>query len=135
MQLTNKWREQFSKPWIRPMDVMKLISKKADVGFQFKINFLVLFLNLMADCTSMGRCNTSFLSKIKSEDMIPNINWCKYVYEKVRKSKELWRRESESCFYTGPLTYLTLLYVEATKNNKDEVPLLNMQLVLGVWHI
>lgn len=25
MQLTNKWREQFSKPWIRPMDVMKLI--------------------------------------------------------------------------------------------------------------
>ena len=106
--LVKEWRQQFSKPNPRPSDVSRVILESDDFGLMFKVNFLVLFANLMADCNSSGSCNLSFLSKIANEQMLSNIDWCEYLYERLRTSKERWKRDNPECFYSGPLTYLTV---------------------------
>ncbi|KAI3668959.1 hypothetical protein L6452_40176 [Arctium lappa] len=105
--LGKEWRKQFYKSYIRPLDVMRLILQTDDLGFMFKINFMVLFVNLMADCNSLGSCNLGFLSKLKDDDMLSKIDWCIYIYDKLRISKQRWRRDNDLCFYAGPLIYLT----------------------------
>ncbi|KVH92035.1 Peptidase C48, SUMO/Sentrin/Ubl1 [Cynara cardunculus var. scolymus] len=116
--MTTTWRKQFDKKKMRPKDIMKIMQSSRDAGFNFKLNFLVLFVNLMVECNRMGCCNFGFLSRIESEDVIPGIDWCKYIYGKIKTSKSRWRRDSRMCFYAGPLTYLALLYVEATISPK-----------------
>ncbi|KAJ9565459.1 hypothetical protein OSB04_001425 [Centaurea solstitialis] len=120
--IVDEWKSQFDKPKIRPTDVMKLILETDDASFRFKMNFLVLFVNLMAECTPSGICNVNFISKIKNEEMIPRIDWCKFIYNKIKQSKQRWKGENRYCFYAGPLTYITLLYVEATMSPRVVIP-------------
>ncbi|KAJ9556428.1 hypothetical protein OSB04_011042 [Centaurea solstitialis] len=114
LNLVKDWKQQFQKANVRPSDVSRLILKSDSSGFMFKVNFLVLFTSLMMDCYSSGICNFSFLSKIENEQMLSNIDWCEYLYESLRTSKEKWKPNNPECFYSGPLTYLLLLYVNAT---------------------
>ncbi|KAI3747579.1 hypothetical protein L6452_10084 [Arctium lappa] len=86
------------------------VKREDEIDFMFKMNFLVLFENLMADCNSMGSCNLSFIAKLKNELMVTKINWSKYIFDKMKTSKEKWRRDNDMCFYVGPLTYLTDKY-------------------------
>lgn len=112
---------------------MKFILKTNDAGIKFKLNFIVLFVSLMAECTTMGCCNLSVLRKISNENMIPTIDWCKFIYEKIWTSKQRWNRNKNSCFYAGPLTYITLLYVEETICTRDEIP--DKRPALCAWKI
>ncbi|KAJ9537760.1 hypothetical protein OSB04_030493 [Centaurea solstitialis] len=130
---TEQWKAQFDKPKIRPTDVMKQILSTNDSGIMFKMNFLVLFVNLIAECTTNGTCNINFISKIKNEDMIPHIDWCKFIYDKVRQSKQRWNRNNTYCFYAGPLTYITLLYVESTISPTVEVQ--QKKHAISAWNI
>ncbi|KVH88426.1 Zinc finger, RING/FYVE/PHD-type, partial [Cynara cardunculus var. scolymus] len=131
--ITATWRKQFEKKKMRPKDIMKLIQNSGDAGFIFKLNFLVLFVNLMVECNRMGCCNFGFLSRIESEDVIPEIDWCKYIYRKIKTSKSRWRRDSTMCFYAGPLTYLTLLYVDSTISTKVVVD--HKGYAISVWNL
>ncbi|KAI3771973.1 hypothetical protein L6452_03146 [Arctium lappa] len=108
LKLTKEWRRQFQKMNIRPTDIMNLILQSDNTDFMFKMDFLVLFVNLMADCNSMGSCSLSFIAKLKNESMVTKINWSKYIFAKVKTGKEKWRRDNDMCFYSGPLTYLTV---------------------------
>ncbi|KAI3759266.1 hypothetical protein L6452_06955 [Arctium lappa] len=76
----------------------------------------------MAECSGMGCCNVNFLLKIKNTDMIPRINWSRYIYECLKRSKSRWRNDTYDRFYVGPLTFLTLLYVESTVCNIKDIP-------------
>ncbi|KAI3771971.1 hypothetical protein L6452_03144 [Arctium lappa] len=118
---------------IRPTDIMNLILQSDNTDFMFKMNFLVLFVNLMADCNSIGSCSLSFIAKLKNESMVTKINWSKYIFDKVKTSKEKWRRDNDMCFYSDPLTYLTLLYVEATISNKLKME--STKPALTIWNI
>ena len=113
--LVIKWRKQFKKPIVRPANVKKMIIETNTVDLMFKTNWLVLFVNLMCECNTMGSCNVKFLNKMKSEEMLSNVDWCKYLYEKLRTSKLLWKRDNPDCFYAGPVTYLlvhsTYIYI------------------------
>ncbi|KAI3736209.1 hypothetical protein L6452_15747 [Arctium lappa] len=55
---------------IRLTDIMNLILQSDNMDFMFKMNFLVLFVNLMTDCNSMGSCSLSFIAKLKNESML-----------------------------------------------------------------
>ncbi|KAJ9547354.1 hypothetical protein OSB04_019897, partial [Centaurea solstitialis] len=70
VELVKEWKKQFGNRIIRPMDVMRLILKTDNSGVRFKMNFLVLFVNLMAECNSMGSCQLQFLSKIDGDNML-----------------------------------------------------------------
>ena len=75
LDISASFRQQFpNKPRMRPTDVMDLIIETGEVGLQFKINFLVLFVNVIRRCSTMGCCKIDFLDKICNEGMLSNIN-------------------------------------------------------------
>ncbi|KAI3691980.1 hypothetical protein L6452_31784 [Arctium lappa] len=115
LKLTKEWRRQFQKLNIRPTDIRRKIFQTNESDFMFKMNFLVLFVNLMADCNTMGSCNLSLISKLKNEEMINQIDWSKYIYDRLKTSKEKWKMDNDLCFYAGPLTYLTISDETVTK--------------------
>ncbi|KAI3771629.1 hypothetical protein L6452_02795 [Arctium lappa] len=121
-RIWNEWKVKFAKRKMRQMDLLDVIQKSNDDEFTFKLNFLVLFVNIMAKRNTMGCCNFNFLSRIHDEEMIPKIDWCRYIYTRLRASKSQWNRDNNNCFYAGPLTYLTLLYVEETRCSSVIVP-------------
>lgn len=112
--LIRRWKLQYKKEKIRPSDVSNTIIDSDDDGELFKLNFLVLFVNSMAECSPAGACLNHFLTKIGSTDMIRNINWSGYILDCIRRSKRKWKRDTYDNFYSGPLTFLTLLYVHMT---------------------
>ncbi|KAJ9547567.1 hypothetical protein OSB04_020110 [Centaurea solstitialis] len=98
------WKQQFKKGAIRPTDVMKMIESSNNVDLMFKI---------------------------KNEEMLSKINWCKYLYDKVRTTKDVWNRGNNDCFYTGPITYLLLLYVDTTIS--PIITVTNTKRAIEVW--
>ena len=98
LDIASYFRKQFpKKPKMHPTDVMKLITKSNELGIQFKINFLVVFANIMVASRTMGSCNLQFLDKISNEDMMSRINWCQYIYDMLKHSKDGWSRSSLTC--------------------------------------
>ncbi|KVH87981.1 hypothetical protein Ccrd_024633 [Cynara cardunculus var. scolymus] len=77
--VVSAWRKQFSKDRMSPNDVMNVIQQSDDAGVMFKMRFLVIMLNTLAECSRVGVCNLGFLKRIHSLDMIPRIDWCKYM--------------------------------------------------------
>ncbi|KAI3678391.1 hypothetical protein L6452_37681 [Arctium lappa] len=100
---------------IRPTDIMNLILQSDNTDFMFKMNFFVLFVNLMADCNSMGSCSLSFIAKLKNESMCMLCSRACFAHGNVMHNSMLCLRAIEKLFGIG-LT--TLLYVEATISNK-----------------
>nr|KAJ0204095.1 hypothetical protein LSAT_V11C500252360 [Lactuca sativa] len=78
----DEWKQQFKKDSIIRLSAIKNVivsTKQAD--FNFKLNFLVLFVNMFCESTSMGRCNTVPLSYISRRTDISNTDWCNYVLD------------------------------------------------------
>ncbi|XP_024990780.1 uncharacterized protein LOC112525073 isoform X2 [Cynara cardunculus var. scolymus] len=119
--ITKRWRQQFDKVKVRPADIMKEIERSKVADFNFRINFITLFVNTMADCNRMGCCNLGFLSHIHDDAILDKIDWCKFIFDCVKTSKVGWKRDSSLSFYAGPLTFLTLLYVDATRCKKVNI--------------
>ncbi|KVI08602.1 hypothetical protein Ccrd_013052 [Cynara cardunculus var. scolymus] len=42
--MTATWKKQFDKKKMRPKDIMKIIQSSGDAGFNFKLNFLLLYV-------------------------------------------------------------------------------------------
>ncbi|CAH1422035.1 unnamed protein product [Lactuca virosa] len=72
----DEWKQQFQeRAIIRLNAIKKVIVRTTEADFNFKLNFLVLFINTFCESTSMGRCNmyqfhTSNGSKIDDEKEI-----------------------------------------------------------------
>ncbi|KAI3685497.1 hypothetical protein L6452_34745 [Arctium lappa] len=75
----------------------------------------------MAEGSRMGCCAINFLHRIKSIDTIASINWSRYIFNCLKRSKRRWRNDTYDSFYAGPLTFLTLLYVESTIWNNEQL--------------
>ncbi|KAI3680917.1 hypothetical protein L6452_35696 [Arctium lappa] len=104
---------------VRISDVMKKVESTETSDFQFKLNFLILFLSTMAECNSCGYCNSAVLSYVTQDTNISKIDWSKYVLNCLMRSKDQWRKEiSSETFYSGTITFLLLLYVDITQCTK-----------------
>ncbi|KVI05140.1 hypothetical protein Ccrd_016529 [Cynara cardunculus var. scolymus] len=119
--ILKEWKKQYGKTLIRPADVMREIIVSEDAGLNFKLNFLILISNTMAEGMKMGICNLNILSYIREDTVIHDLDWCSYIWDCLKVSKLGWKRDADISFYTGPLTFLTLLYLDATKCKKVTV--------------
>ncbi|KAI3692979.1 hypothetical protein L6452_32805 [Arctium lappa] len=80
-------KRQYKKESHRPTDVMNEIQSTTDASLMFKLNFLVLFVNSMAECSRMGCCAVNFLHCIKCTDTISSINWSGYIFDCMKRSQ------------------------------------------------
>nr|KAJ0204610.1 hypothetical protein LSAT_V11C500274460 [Lactuca sativa] len=73
----DEWKQQFKKDSIIRLSAIKnVIVSTTQADFNFKLNFLVLFVNTFCKSTSVGRCNLFPLSYISRKTDISNIDWC-----------------------------------------------------------
>nr|GEZ65383.1 ulp1 protease family, C-terminal catalytic domain-containing protein [Tanacetum cinerariifolium] len=116
-----EWFSQFGdKNEVWPNDINDVIVSTNDVGKLFKMNFLMLFANTMGLCETSGVCNMSILKKIKDDVCIEKLDWCSYIITCLKESKQKWVNPATH-HYTGPLTFMILLYLHCTKFDDFDV--------------
>nr|KAJ0184592.1 hypothetical protein LSAT_V11C900464320 [Lactuca sativa] len=115
-------QQQFKKDSIIRLSAIKnVIVSTTQADFNFKLNFLVLFVNTFCESTSMGRCNLFPLSYISRKIDISNIDWCNYVLDCLVRTKNSYIPYSDNSFFVGPSAFLRRLDIERHLNQKKNL--------------
>nr|GEX14481.1 hypothetical protein [Tanacetum cinerariifolium] len=61
-----------------------------------------------------GFCDLKILDYIRPDTDMANIKWCEYVLRCLQSCKQEWIKGKKNCF-CGPLTFLTMAYVDGSK--------------------
>ncbi|KAJ9553563.1 hypothetical protein OSB04_017608 [Centaurea solstitialis] len=109
------WKAQFDdRSCIRAFEIQKKITQSENDDWRFRLNFIILFINSMAESSKMGIVNSTILLHLPNELDFKMTNWCKYICDCARDAKNAWSSKVAISFYTGPITFLMLLYVDST---------------------
>ncbi|KAL8224357.1 hypothetical protein R6Q57_019832 [Mikania cordata] len=108
----SKWRQRYGRRRISPEEIVNNISNdKYEDYIVFKLDFLVLFLTTV-DCWRNGLCKYALIERLDLEVDLKDYDWCGYVVDAIKRGKEGWKRCTRSPLFVGPLTILTLLYID-----------------------
>ena len=107
-EMLDSWNEQFDKKEILTGDVKAVIRKSKVADFNFKLNFIVLFANVMGGVKGKAVCDLSVLDHIRRDTDLTSINWCDYVWRGLKSCKDGWKRDMTNNYFLGPLTLLTV---------------------------
>ncbi|KAJ9549058.1 hypothetical protein OSB04_021601 [Centaurea solstitialis] len=111
------WKAQFGgELHIRGKHLLQKIMDSNSADMNFKLNFIILFMNSMGETMKMGTINTCLIKHLGKGLEFEKINWCKYIIDCARSTRFAWNEYTETDFYSGPITFLTLLYVFSTKS-------------------
>ncbi|GJT59454.1 ulp1 protease family, C-terminal catalytic domain-containing protein [Tanacetum coccineum] len=117
-----EWFKQFDpKPLkeIRACDIAQKLVLTKTVDFMFKVNFLMLFANVMGTVdTVKAIVNLTVLRRIREDTNIAGIDWCGFIHKCLQGSLE---PKTLNGFYVGLLSFLILLYLDSTKFDKFPV--------------
>nr|GFA53407.1 hypothetical protein [Tanacetum cinerariifolium] len=115
-EMVSSWMMQYgNKKDITPGDIKLRIRKSNSADMNFKLNFIVLFTSVMGKIKTKGFCDLKILDYIRLDTDMANINWCEYVLRCLQSCKEEWTKGKKNCFFGGPLTFLTMAYVDGSK--------------------
>ncbi|PWA79200.1 hypothetical protein CTI12_AA132050 [Artemisia annua] len=128
------WRNQFHRyknskeTNIRVTEVVNVILDNGNTDRMFLLNFFVVLSSCLCLPGSGVACQ-KILSFIPDfDDDIKKLDWCSYLLDCLKDSKKKWNKydTSGANYYCGPVTFLSLLYVEAIlkqqKKNRQEGP-------------
>ncbi|PWA86086.1 hypothetical protein CTI12_AA142780 [Artemisia annua] len=129
-----EWFQQFpsGKKDIRPNDITDVIVGSDDHGKLFRMNFLMLFANTMGICETQGACSMNILKRINDDiiEKVESINWCKFIIDSLGQSLQRWKK-NKSTHFTGPQTFMTLLYLDSTRC--DAFPVQHQRPAISGW--
>ncbi|CAH1427160.1 unnamed protein product [Lactuca virosa] len=109
----DEWKQQFQEGLIIRLNaIKKVIVSTTKAYFNFKLNFLVLFVNTFCESTSMGKCNMFPLSYISRKTDIINIDWCSSVLDCLVRTKNSYIPYSDKNYFVGPSALLVLFYAD-----------------------
>ncbi|CAH1440948.1 unnamed protein product [Lactuca virosa] len=116
-KLVKLWKSQFPKTIkrIQLTHVIDMIVKDTNAGRFFIMNFLVLFVSVMIEYSTMGTVNQAFLENISGDMDIKQLDWCRFVVSCLKSSRMMWKPLDDKCVYTGPIVFLLLFYLNFTK--------------------
>ena len=104
-----KWRRRYSGRFVTTSSIVKHIEEGEDRdNFNFRLDFLMLFLATMVDCHYQGSCREDILSYITPKTDFGKIDWCGYILEALKGCKTTWRRCDTNSIFSGPLTLLVV---------------------------
>ncbi|KAK9048517.1 hypothetical protein SSX86_032518 [Deinandra increscens subsp. villosa] len=103
-----EWKMRYKDTITPRMIEFEIRTSKDDDSFNFKLDFIMLFLSTMVTTDCNGTCKLSILHQLSAEVNFSEINWCKYVVDCMKKCKDEWATE-----FKGTVAILTLLYVES----------------------
>ncbi|XP_076885718.1 uncharacterized protein LOC143535315 isoform X2 [Bidens hawaiensis] len=106
---TDLFKSQFpTSARISIKNVKDKLAADQGVGELFKINFLVLVNTCIGFVTKSTTVNQRFIAVIDKTSDIPNMDWCSYVIENLKMTKEEWK--GINIQYNGLITFLVMLY-------------------------
>nr|GEU92297.1 ulp1 protease family, C-terminal catalytic domain-containing protein [Tanacetum cinerariifolium] len=101
------WLRQFApkkKKRIFATDIAEKLVRSTRVDFMFKVNFLMLFANVMGKADTMRAfVNLSVVWRIREDTNIAGVDWCDFIHRCLAISHE---PNTVSGFYNGPLCFL-----------------------------
>ncbi|MFS7985696.1 hypothetical protein Hanom_Chr11g01001611 [Helianthus anomalus] len=110
-----EWNSLYKGRTLTPSRIVeRLRDNPTEDGIMFKYDFLTLFMNTMVETNKDGRCKTDFLECLGEDVAVEDVNWCKYICDSIKMSKDGWQRDSTSKYFNGALTILVMLYVDRT---------------------
>ncbi|KAI3828254.1 hypothetical protein L1987_02352 [Smallanthus sonchifolius] len=106
------WR-QYPGRFVAPAQLVDSIENSEDGdSFNFRMDFIMLFLTIMVECQKQGSYKESILSFLSPETKFTDMDWCGYIVESMKSCKNGWKRKDITSPFTGPLTILMLLYAD-----------------------
>ncbi|XP_035843498.1 uncharacterized protein LOC110930136 [Helianthus annuus] len=111
------WRARFPPTTYKAPSLISAEIQKdtySDMAF-FRTDFALLFLTAMGSSQQNGYVKDKILKRLTAETRYEDYNWCEFIIECLRKCKKKWRPSDPKCCWVGPLTVLTLLYVDCTQ--------------------
>lgn len=106
--ILEEWRAQFLRVDIRPAHVMREIIVSTRADWLFKLNFIILFCNIMGGCKTNGVCDVEFVECLSRNTRFSEIDWCGYILDCLKDSKRSWKRQEKQSFYSGPISLLVV---------------------------
>ncbi|GKD56462.1 ulp1 protease family, C-terminal catalytic domain-containing protein, partial [Tanacetum coccineum] len=98
------------KKQIFATDFAEKLVRSTRVDFIFKVNFLMLFANVMGKADTMRAfVNLSVVRRIREDTNIVGVDWCDFIHRCLAISLKL---NTDSGFYNGPLCFLIDLEIE-----------------------
>nr|GEX19875.1 peptidase C48, SUMO/sentrin/Ubl1 [Tanacetum cinerariifolium] len=126
------WLSQFAskkKKRIFATDIAEKLVRSTRVDFMFKVNFLMIFANVMGKADTMRAfVNLSVVRRIREDTNIAGLDWCDFIHRCLAISHE---PNTVSGFYNGPLCFLILLYLDSTKF--DRFPIIRSRPAIKNW--
>ena len=102
-----EWKKQYENiDKLRLKQLKNELVQTSVADDNFRINFLVLFINTFCESTSMGKCNLNPLYLIRRDTDLSSIDWCDYIVDCLVRTKKVYNPEKESSFFYGPAAYL-----------------------------
>ncbi|KAF5779403.1 hypothetical protein HanRHA438_Chr12g0570381 [Helianthus annuus] len=110
-----KWTQLYEGRAITPSRIVeRIIDNQDDDVILFKYDFLALFMNTMVETKKDGTCETEFLKCLGEDIVVEDVNWCKYICDMIKISKDGWQRDNISIYFNGALTILVMIYADRT---------------------
>ena len=73
---------------------------------QFKVNFMVLFSNVLIEGSSTPYVNTHMVEFAGDLDSCKKYNWCRYLVQCLQEQFVIWNQNREKRFFKGSLAFL-----------------------------
>ncbi|KAM0015855.1 putative papain-like cysteine peptidase superfamily [Helianthus debilis subsp. tardiflorus] len=129
--MSKLWRAHYSRDEVSPGDIAKRLETHKVADWMFRVDFLQLFSSIMINCQKNGKCKMCLLPYFTEERDISELDWCSLIYKTIAECKDDWVRDDRKSYFAGPLTILTLLYVDCT--NCYGLPLERRKIALADW--
>ncbi|KAL8216430.1 hypothetical protein R6Q57_023267 [Mikania cordata] len=105
------WRKLYPNEYTSPSELVKRLGEAGDDdSFNFKVDFLMLFINTIVEWHAHGKCKIDVLNYICDETEICKINWCSYVVDCIERCKYGWLPKTKSPF-KGALAMLMVRFM------------------------
>nr|GFC21092.1 hypothetical protein [Tanacetum cinerariifolium] len=116
-EMIQDWKDQFDVPEkdITPSIIKSKIRRSTMVDFNFKLNIIMLFANIIGCRKKTGSYEFEILKHIIRDTNLCNINWCQYVSNSLPLCKDGWKKDLLNNFFCRPVTLLTMIYVDGVK--------------------
>ncbi|KAM0012531.1 hypothetical protein Hdeb2414_s0051g00751611 [Helianthus debilis subsp. tardiflorus] len=112
--ISKLWRSNYPRDEVSPGDIAERLEAHKVADWMFRVDFLQLFSSIMIDCQKNGKCKMCLLPYFTEEREISELDWCSLIYKTIAECKDDWVRDDRKCYFAGPLTILTMLYVDCT---------------------
>ncbi|KAL8230026.1 hypothetical protein R6Q57_014926 [Mikania cordata] len=108
-----EWRDQYEGRFVGASNLVDNIHHLEDKDdFNFRLNFVMMFVIVLVECTKNGRMKEDILKYFYHGTDFKQFDRCDFIIEKTKGCKSGWMPYDNRSPFTDPLTILT---VDVTK--------------------